>query len=97
METGDEEALKIWKWFFDISLEEFKRTYKLMGMEFDHYTGESFYRDKTDDVVKELTDKGYLLNLRVKEEKGNKGKAVEGLLFEFDSEDKYNNNCNHPY
>ncbi|MCR5633186.1 MAG: arginine--tRNA ligase [Eubacterium sp.] len=60
METGDEEALKIWKWFFDISLEEFKRTYKLMGMEFDHYTGESFYRDKTDDVVKELTDKGLL-------------------------------------
>ena len=60
METGDEEALKIWKWFFDISLEEFKRTYKLMGMEFDHYTGESFYRDKTDDVVKELTDKNLL-------------------------------------
>ena len=60
METGDEEALKIWKWFFDISLEEFKRTYKLMGMEFDHYTGESFYRDKTDDVVKELTEKGLL-------------------------------------
>jgi len=60
MELGDEEALSIWKWFFDISLEEFKRTYKLMGMEFDHYTGESFYRDKTDDVVKELTEKGLL-------------------------------------
>ena len=60
MELGDEEALAIWKWFFDISLEEFKRTYKLMGMEFDHYTGESFYRDKTDDVVKELTEKGLL-------------------------------------
>ena len=60
MELEDEEALSIWKWFFDISLEEFKRTYKLMGMEFDHYTGESFYRDKTDDVVKELTEKGLL-------------------------------------
>ena len=60
MELGDEEALKIWKWFFDISLEEFKRTYKLMGVEFDHYTGESFYRDKTDSVVKELTDKNLL-------------------------------------
>ena len=60
MELGDEEALAIWKWFFDISLEEFKRVYKLMGMEFDHYTGESFYRDKTDDVVKELTEKNLL-------------------------------------
>lgn len=60
METGDEEALKIWKWFFDISLEEFKRIYKLMNMEFDHFTGESFYRDMTDDVVSELEDHGLL-------------------------------------
>ena len=60
METGDEEALKIWKWFFDISLEEFKRTYKLMNMEFDHFTGESFYRDMTEDVVSELESHGLL-------------------------------------
>ena len=60
MEIGDEEALKIWKWFFDISLEEFKRTYALMGIEFDHYTGESFYRDMTDAVVEEITSKGLL-------------------------------------
>ena len=60
METGDEEALKIWKWFIDISLEEFKRIYKLMNMDFDHFTGESFYRDMTDCVVKELTEHGLL-------------------------------------
>ena len=60
MELGDEEALSIWKWFFDISLEEFKRTYALMGVEFDHYTGESFYRNMTDAVVEELTEKGLL-------------------------------------
>ena len=60
MEIGNEEALSIWKWFFDISLEEFNRVYKLMGVEFDHYTGESFYRNMTDDVVKELTEKGLL-------------------------------------
>ena len=60
MEQGNEEALTIWKWFVDISLEEFKRTYALLGMEFDHYTGESFYRDKTDDVVKRITDAGIL-------------------------------------
>lgn len=60
METGDEEALKIWEWFIDISLEEFKRIYKLMGMDFDHFTGESFYRNMTDDVVKTLNDHNLL-------------------------------------
>ncbi len=60
MEQGDEEALKIWQWFKDISLIEYKRTYDLLGMDFDYYLGESFYRDKTDDVVDRLT-KGNLL------------------------------------
>lgn len=55
MEHGDEEALKIWQWFKDISLIEYKRTYDLLGMDFDYYLGESFYRDKTDDVVNRLT------------------------------------------
>lgn len=60
MEQGDEEALKIWQWFKDISLIEYKRTYDLLGMDFDYYLGESFYRDKTDDVVKKLTDANLL-------------------------------------
>ena len=54
MEHGDEEALKIWQWFKDISLIEYKRTYDLLGMDFDYYLGESFYRDKTDAVVEKL-------------------------------------------
>ncbi len=60
MEQGDEEALKIWQWFKDISLIEYKRTYDLLGMEFDHYLGESFYRDKTSDIVSKLTDANLL-------------------------------------
>jgi arginyl-tRNA synthetase len=60
MEQGDEEALSIWQWFKDISLVEYKRTYDLLGMDFDYYMGESFYRDKTDDVVNRLTDAGLL-------------------------------------
>ncbi len=61
MEQGDEEALSIWQWFKDISLVEYKRIYKLLGMEFDHYTGESFYRDKTQDVVDKLNAKHLLV------------------------------------
>lgn len=60
MEKGNEEALEIWQWFVDISLREYKGTYALLGMEFDHYLGESFYRDKTADVVKRLSDAGLL-------------------------------------
>ncbi len=61
MEQGDEEALSIWQWFKDISLVEYKRIYKLLGMEFDHYTGESFYRDKTQAVVDKLNEKHLLV------------------------------------
>ena len=60
MEQGNEEALSIWQWFVDISLKEYKGTYALLGMEFDHYMGESFYRDKTADVVNRLEKAGLL-------------------------------------
>lgn len=60
MEQGDEEALEIWQWFRDISLKEFMRVYNILGMEFDSFAGESFYRDKTADVIKCLTDDGLL-------------------------------------
>ncbi|MGN0417567.1 MULTISPECIES: arginine--tRNA ligase [Anaerostipes] len=60
MEQGDQEALSIWEWFKDISLVEYKRIYNVLNVDFDHYTGESFYRDKTNAVVKELDEKGLL-------------------------------------
>lgn len=60
MEQGNEEALEIWQWFRDISLKEFMRVYNILGMEFDSFAGESFYRDKTADVIKCLTDDGLL-------------------------------------
>ena len=60
MEQGNEEALEIWQWFVDISLKEYMGTYKLLDMSFDHFLGESFYRDKTDDVVKRLQDANLL-------------------------------------
>ena len=61
MEQGDEEALSIWQWFKDISLIEYKRIYKLLGMDFDHFTGESFFRDKTQGVFDQLNEKNLLV------------------------------------
>lgn len=60
MEQGNAEALEIWQWFVDISLKEYKGTYSLLNMDFDHFLGESFYRDKTADVVKRLEDANLL-------------------------------------
>ena len=60
MEQGDEEALRIWKWFSDVSLLEFNRIYGKLGIEFDHFMGESFYSDKMDAVVEDLEAKNLL-------------------------------------
>ncbi len=60
LEKGDREALELWQWFKNISLEEFKRVYRILGIEFDSYAGESFYVDKVWDVVEELRSKNLL-------------------------------------
>jgi len=62
LEQGDEEAIRLWKWFVEISLQEYNRIYELLGVKFDSYTGESFYNDKMAAVVRNLQDK-HLLDL----------------------------------
>ena len=61
MQDGDDEALRLWKWFNDISLKDFNRIYELLNIKFDHYTGESFYNDKMEPVVEELRQKSLLI------------------------------------
>ena len=60
LEHGDEENLKLWRWFIDISLEEYEKTYKQLGITFDSYKGESFYTDKMPAQVQKLRDMGLL-------------------------------------
>lgn len=60
LETGDEENIALWKWFKEISLEEYEKTYSLLGVTFDSYLGESFYTDKMPAEVQKLRDKGLL-------------------------------------
>lgn len=60
MEQNNEEAIEIWKWFKEISLLEFTRVYELLGVSFDSYDGESFYRGKVPSLVEELKNKGLL-------------------------------------
>ena len=60
LESGDEENIKLWRWFVDISLAEYQKTYKQLGIEFDSYKGESFYTDKMPAQVQKLRDMGLL-------------------------------------
>lgn len=60
LEEGDAENHALWSWFREVSLNEFKRVYEEMGIEFDSYNGEAFYSDKMDGIVKELRDKNLM-------------------------------------
>jgi arginyl-tRNA synthetase len=61
LEEGDEEAVRLWRWFIDESLKAFRQTYELLGVEFDHYLGESFYNDKMQAVIDELRQRHLLV------------------------------------
>lgn len=61
LESQDPENIALWKWFLQISLAEYSKTYKQLGIEFDLYSGESyFYGDKKDLPIQILKDKGLL-------------------------------------
>ncbi len=60
LEQGDQEAYELWKWIKDVSLMEFNRVYKMLGVHFDSFAGESFYSDKMPEVLTELREKNIL-------------------------------------
>ena len=62
LEKGDEFYRKLWAAFKEATLKELVRIYKIMGVDFDHYTGESFFEDKIPAVVEELEKKNLLVN-----------------------------------
>ncbi len=61
LENGDEEAFRLWQWFKDLSLEEFKRVYDLLGIQFDSYKGESYHSKYIPQVVDSLKEKNLLV------------------------------------
>ncbi|MDO8059121.1 arginine--tRNA ligase ['Crotalaria aegyptiaca' phytoplasma] len=54
LEEKDEQIFKLWRFFRRISLKEFRKIYKLLGISFDFYIGESFYHQKALRLVKNL-------------------------------------------
>ena len=56
LEHHDEENLALWRWFIEISIREYKKTYGQLGIEFDSYNGESFYTDKMPEQIQKMKD-----------------------------------------
>lgn len=60
IEDGNTEALELFEYFKGVTLKEVDRIYKRLHVKFDSYAGESFYNDKMQPVLDELTAKGLL-------------------------------------
>jgi arginyl-tRNA synthetase len=58
LEQGDEELVRLWKKFRDLSVKEFEKTYDKLGVVFDCMIGESYYIDGFEEVVADLEQKG---------------------------------------
>lgn len=61
LEERDEYCTGLWQKFRDLSLKEFYRIYDLLDIHFDSLSGEAFYSDKMEEVVKILDEKGKLV------------------------------------
>ncbi len=57
MEDGDPEALQLWQEFRETSLLDFKTVYERLGVQFEHYEGESRYQGKMDAIIDEIAKK----------------------------------------
>jgi arginyl-tRNA synthetase len=58
LQAGDPDNVALWKRFVDVSMAEFERVYRRLGVQFDVTLGESFYNDRLADTVKLLLDRG---------------------------------------
>ena len=58
LQNGDEESLTLWDQINSISYKAFQEIYDRLGVHFDHVLGESFYRDKVEDVYRDLEKLG---------------------------------------
>jgi arginyl-tRNA synthetase len=58
LEEGDPEARAIWQRFRDLSLQEFSRLYKRLGIGFDSQAGESFYEPHLEPTIERIRQAG---------------------------------------
>lgn len=59
LEKKDPELVAYWKRFRDLSLKDFERVYKQLGIKFDTNIGESYFTERADKLVDECIVKGF--------------------------------------
>ncbi|KAL4235247.1 Arginyl-tRNA synthetase [Mactra antiquata] len=60
LEKGDAELLALWQKFTDISLKEYTKLYKRLGVTFTEYHSESMYNEQVTEVTNKLKQLGLL-------------------------------------
>ncbi|KAM8726449.1 putative arginine--tRNA ligase, mitochondrial [Acanthopagrus schlegelii] len=60
LEQRESGAVSLWQQFREITVDEYQRVYKRLGVHFDIYSGESFHQDQAQEVVRQLQSRGLL-------------------------------------
>ncbi|XP_013791484.2 probable arginine--tRNA ligase, mitochondrial [Limulus polyphemus] len=60
MENGEKTILTHWKKFRDLSIEEYNKVYKRLGVKFDKYESESMYSKAAKYVLERMEENGHL-------------------------------------
>ncbi|MCB0308109.1 MAG: arginine--tRNA ligase, partial [Bdellovibrionales bacterium] len=58
LEKGDSDAKELWEWFREMTMKELSRLYGRLGVEFDHFWGESYYVHLLPELVSDLEAQG---------------------------------------
>ena len=61
IEDKDAESVALFEWFKELTLKDVGKIYDLLDVHFDSWAGESFYNDKMQPVIDELSEKGLLV------------------------------------
>ncbi len=84
LQAGDPENVALWQRFIAVSLKEFERVYRRLGVSFDVTLGESFYNDRLAATVERLVAEGIAEPdhgaMVVHFEKARDGEAMTPLL-----------------
>tara|TARA_B100001057_G_scaffold169178_1_gene169968 strand:+ start:14651 stop:16396 length:1746 start_codon:yes stop_codon:yes gene_type:complete len=56
LQAGNTENLELWKKIKELSMDSFEAIYEMLGVRFDYAHGESFYRDRVDQVYESLLE-----------------------------------------
>jgi len=61
LEQGEEEYVRRWKLFRDLSVREFKRVYARLEISFDSYKGEAFFNERMKETIERMRKAGILV------------------------------------